>query len=188
MKKQLILTSLLALLLSSYPSALSAGCKAPRRGPPGSAGAEGPTGPPGTLVSVYASSYTSSAQSVTSQNDPIDFTLEQVAPNGITHPVGGDFSKYQIVTPGVYALTWNVNARSIFGASNDIALYLSKNGSLMAPAPLARTVLSSGEFENFAGQTFIRLVASDVIQLIIDAEPSDTFIQPSSFTLSLIAP
>lgn len=187
MKKHVVLAAFLTLFLSS---SLSADCKAPRRGPPGPAGAEGPAGPAGpagTLTSVYASSYTSGAQSAGSPNYPINFLLEQVAPKGITHPVGGDFSKYQIITPGIYEVAWNINLLSLTNF-NDIALYLSKNGSLMPPAPLGRVVLFQSEYQNLAGQTLILLAASDVIQLIVDGEPADTIIEPSSFTLTLIAP
>ena len=140
-----------------------------KRGHHGHKGKKGHKGSTGALASNYISSYglgAFSSASFPSFLFPFATNRAATGPVGITHPVLGDATAFQVTQTGQYLVTWTVQMSGI-GVSASIALDLLLDGVVVPPGPtLQRTFMANtASGVNLAGSLLLHVNAGQILQL-----------------------
>ena len=161
-------------------------------GATGTTGATGPQGPAGTFPLNYAASYDDTFQSIPLYQMPnAIFSKDQVPPAGIVHPVGGDYSQFQIVNDGTYLFQWYLSFTDAGVNPTIIAprLYNLSTNTVIAPVQQLSVNLFADQYTPISGQSVAWLPAGTIMQLSINSiSGGDLQLSDRTFVITQIGP
>lgn len=174
---------------------IQAECFPPERGAagaPGPQGSQGIPGLPGPTLSNYISAYTQGSSEVLGAGvfNPVIFLTNRFPPQGIVHPLGLDFSEFQILNTGVYRIGWtfSVFTTLIEGQQINVQLFDVSTNLPIPPTPFTQDVVPVLGFASISGHTIVPLLANTVIRLEVLPTLSGTTIVNPSFFIYQVAP
>lgn len=157
----------------------------------GNTGATGATGPAGVFTSEYASASANLQRFMLATAAPIQFANSVATGPGITHPVSGNSSEFQVSQTGIYLVSWTVNIEWDGAPRNLIELNLfnvTTNNVLFASQQTFDLItVGASRFDVMSGQILVPLNANDIIALRIQPSNVMTAITGGLFNIVQIS-
>lgn len=161
-------------------------------GPTGPTGAAGATGVPFNpdYLTAYSDGEASNQTALINTITAINFVTDRFSsPVGITHPVLGDSSVFQINQSGLYLVEWNFSATTTGGGVATVNVFnASPSSTNYPPVDMQTTTLESNAWNVIAGQVLLPLNAGDQLQIRFFCPTAEVTIHNAQIAVILEAP